>query len=239
MLTYSASGFRINLTHIKAHSYKEENMLVNSLRVIILCALSGLLFGCATMFAPGEDQITIKTDPGGAEVYDGATLLGKTPLTHTFARDTFEKKVLTVKMEGRKSHSLYLQKTMEKTALLNFGFITTTFGVTSWGVDAFSGHMTKYSPNSYLIELESAGGVTTKEEQSRRRRLRFVVLNSDSLRKDIARGDGEHLRAYYALRPSAKSSESYRDFAVRMAVQSGSLIEVQDAVDFGRELGRR
>ncbi|MBI5196997.1 MAG: hypothetical protein HZA19_00120 [Nitrospirae bacterium] len=41
----------------------------------ILFSLSILISGCATMFAPGSDQITIKSDPEGVSVYDGVSYL--------------------------------------------------------------------------------------------------------------------------------------------------------------------
>jgi poly-gamma-glutamate capsule biosynthesis protein CapA/YwtB (metallophosphatase superfamily) len=52
-------------------------MLKNKVRVlksqtIILSTLCMLLSGCATMFAPGSDQVTIKTYPAGANVPAGA-----------------------------------------------------------------------------------------------------------------------------------------------------------------------
>jgi len=52
-------------------------------------ALCGVLCGCATMFAPDSDDITFKTEPEGAEIYDGVNLIGKTPLTYSFVRNTF------------------------------------------------------------------------------------------------------------------------------------------------------
>lgn len=115
--------------------------------LITACIISLVLSSCATMFAPSKDEITIKTDPEGADVYEGVNLLGKTPLTHTFDRETSGQKVLTIKKQGHKSHKLELGKTLEEKALLNFVFFLTTMGATSWGIDAISGNMVKYSPD--------------------------------------------------------------------------------------------
>ena len=57
-------------------------------RLIVLCASCCILCSCATMFSRGADEITIKSEPEGADVYDGANLLGKTHLKHTFVRET-------------------------------------------------------------------------------------------------------------------------------------------------------
>lgn len=91
-----------------------------------------LLSGCASMMAPISDFVTINTVPQGAEVYLGDELLGKTPVTHVFKRQTFEKKTLSIRKKGYKTRELLLETALESTALLNLGFITTTSGVTSW-----------------------------------------------------------------------------------------------------------
>ena len=120
---------------------------------IILCIMCSALFaGCASMFAPNSDNITIKTNPEGADVYYGGNLLGQTPLTYSFKRETFEQKKLNIRKEGYKNQELLLEKTIEKIALFNLGFTTTTFGATSWGIDAATGNAIKYSPDSYLID---------------------------------------------------------------------------------------
>lgn len=207
-------------------------------RLITLFALCGFLCSCATMFSPGADEITIKSEPEGADVYDGANLLGKTPLKHSFVRDTFENRELTVKMEGRKSQKLYLGKTLEKTALFNFGFLTTS-GATSWGIDALTGHMIKYSPDSYLIDLEKEEDTAGKKEQTYRQRLRFVIVNHDCLKKDIAKGQGEYLRAYYESWPPDRPFDNYQSFLNRVSDHVRLLLAVDDPVEFHRELEKK
>jgi hypothetical protein len=208
-------------------------------RFFALFALCGILYGCATLFAPGTDDITIRTDPEGAEIYDGINFIGKTPLTHSFIRDTFENKILTVKMDGRKSQKLYLGRTLEQTALFNFGFFLTTGGATSWGIDALSGHMIKYSPDSYLIELEKEEGVEGKKEQAYRQRLRFVIVNHDCLKKDIAKGQGEYLSAYYEIGPSQYPYDNYQSFLSHVSGQARLLLAADDPLEFHRELEGR
>ena len=55
-------------------------------RLFMLCGLCIMLNGCASKLAPTYDEITIKTEPEGAKVYDenGWKFLGITPLTHSF-----------------------------------------------------------------------------------------------------------------------------------------------------------
>lgn len=137
-----------------------------------------LLSGCASMNAPDSDKISINSIPAGAKVYDGANLLGTTPMTHTFKRDTFQKKTLTLRKEGYKSQDLLLGTTLAKEALWNLAFITTTMGVTSWGIDAANGNMVQYHPDSYLIDLEKRG----RPESARIRRAFSVFVLSRSTR---------------------------------------------------------
>jgi hypothetical protein len=219
-------------------------MLTNKVRVlksqtIILGTLCMLLSGCATMFAPGSDKVTIKTDPPGASVYEGANFLGKTPLTYSFKRETFEKKTLTIKKEGYASQELDLKKALEKTALWNFGFFITTSGATSWGIDALSGNMTKYYPGSYFIDLSKRGDAAIREDHLRLQRIRFVLLNQDNLMKDIAAGDGNYLRAYFEMRPPKQTFDNYQGFLNHVSGKAPLLHCLDDPVEFYHELEKR
>lgn len=216
-------------------------MVINKmkLQLMIRCALCMLLSGCATMFAPDSDKVTIKTSPADAEVYEGATLLGKTPLTHSFKRDTFEKKILTIKKDGYTSEELPLNKVLEKTALWNFGFFITTCGATSWGIDAHSGNMIKYSPDSYYIELEKKGNSVSRDDHLRLQRLRFVLLNQDSLMKDIAVGEGAYLKAYFEMRPFQQAFTDYRGVLSPVSKQALLSLRLDEPVEFFHELEKR
>jgi hypothetical protein len=191
-----------------------------------------LLSGCATMNAPGEDKVSINTIPPGAKVYDGANLLGTTPVTLEFKRETFQKKDLVLRMPGYKNQDLQLGTVLAKEAMWNFAFITTTFGVTSWGIDAASGNMVQYYPNSYLIDLEKDGTSERGKDQTRAERFRFVVVNQDQLQKDIARGGGEYLQAYFAIRPHIEAADDYQAFQDRVARNAAHLLSLSDPAAF-------
>jgi hypothetical protein len=190
------------------------------------------LSGCASMYAPSSDNITIMTIPEGADVYYGTHLLGKTPLTYSLARNTFERKILNIRKKGYKNQELLLEKTLEGKALWNLAFITTTLGVTSWGIDAANGNMIKYSPDSYLIDLEKDDNSSSQKGQARLQRLRFVALNQDNLKKDIATGDGEYLRVYFASKLSNTAFNNYQDFLSHVSNQAPFLLPLRDPVEF-------
>jgi hypothetical protein len=202
--------------------------------LIIACVIV-LIAGCATMYAPESDKVTITSNPEGADVYYGAQLLGTTPLTYAFKREVFERKTLILRKHGYKNQEVLLAKTLEKKALYNIAFITTTFGVTSWAIDANSGRMVQYSPDSYLIDMEKSDQPSEKDHAGLQR-LRFVVLNQSSLMKDISLGDGEYLRTYYDARPAHKKSENYRQFLSNISAQSVALLSTLEPVKFYNQL---
>ncbi len=200
--------------------------------VLFLLCTGFILGGCATMLAPNADTVTIKTIPEGALVYDGANLLGKTPFTRSFKRETFEQKTLTLRLQGHKSQELMLTRSLEKKSLFNFIFFLTTCGATSWGIDALNGNMVMYSPDSYLIDMNKSGSGTDAKDHARWSRIRFAVMNRDSLMKDVAYGNGEYLRAYFETLPACPSPEGYQEFLDRVAGRSHDLLTAGDAVDF-------
>jgi hypothetical protein len=203
--------------------------------LIALSAMVVLLSGCASIFAPATDKITIDSIPQGASVYDGANLLGKTPITHTFKRATFEHKTLTLRQKGYRNQDVQLGTTLETASLWNFGFITTTFGVTSWGIDAVNGNMVKYSPDSYMIELQKEGP-SDQEEQTYLQRLRLVACSQGNLQMDIARGDGEYLRAYFEIRQRTRATGDYQAFLRDVSRQAPHLLSVHDPVELCNSL---
>lgn len=199
----------------------------------ILSAVFILLSGCASMMgAPKSDNITIKTNPEGAEVYLGANLLGQTPLTYSFKRETFEQKTVTIRKTGYKTEEFLLRKTIEKKALYNLVFILTSMGVTSWGIDAYTGSMIQYSPDSYLIDLEKADNVSGQKDPNRFQRFRFVVLNLDNLKRDITSGGGDYLKAYFESRPLNITSGDYEFFQGLVSSEDSLLLSILDPIEF-------
>src|SRR6185295_3808299 len=98
----------------------------------LLLVMIGLsLGGCATMFSKKSDDITIKSDPPGADVYMGLTKICVTPCTFPMERKTFEMPDVSVRKVGYGTVKVDVQKTIETTALYNLGFITTSGGITS------------------------------------------------------------------------------------------------------------
>jgi hypothetical protein len=198
------------------------------IHLFLAAALS--LQGCATFFGDKDDEITVQSNPPGAEVWMGITKAGVTPYTFRLKRNTFEQTYVTLKMEGYESHKFMVQKTIETTSLFNLGFTLTTGGVTCFGIDALSGAMMKYSPTGYLVDLKrqtaSAPGTSMSPAA-------FAARSGDELRQDIARGDGEFLRAYHSL---AFPALSYADFMATVAIHRERLSLCVDGVRLHQSL---
>lgn len=194
--------------------------------------LSALLLasGCATIFAPGYDDITIESNPPGAEVYVGTEVIGTTPFTKRFDRKTFAHVQITLRKEDYKPETVPLQRTLETTSLFNFGFISTTAGGTSWGIDALSGNMIRYQPNSYLIDLQKSGDEESAIWQMRHHALRFVLSNKISLAADISRNGGEYLEAYYRLFAPV-STATYPAFLRAVSDESAALLDCANGLE--------
>ena len=203
------------------------------IRICLVILTAILSSGCATIFADGSDTITIKTEPSGAEIYDGINRLGTTPLTQEFNRDTFKHKKLQIRKEGYKTYQLPLGRTLEPVALFNFGFFLTTGGATSWGIDALSGAMIQYDPASYFIDLESEGKDVGLKDSQRRSQIYFVLKNFDSIRRDIAKGEGEYLSSYFSL---LERAEGYDLFLNGIEGNSSQILVQEDGVDLYRHM---
>jgi hypothetical protein len=204
--------------------------------VVFLFSALLLSSGCATMFSREYDDLTIESNPPGAEVYLGAEHIGTTPFTKRFDRETFESPQITLRKNGYKPQTVTLQRTLEKTSLLNFGFFLTTCGVTSWAIDAASGSMIRYAPDSYLIDLQRIGDEGSASWRRRHLTLAFVLSSQANLMKDISRGGGEYLEAYYHLNFAPASMNSYPAFLQAVRKESAALLTCTNGLELDRAL---
>jgi hypothetical protein len=159
------------------------------LKRLMTCGLGTLLLatsGCATIFSSSGQDINITSNVEGAEVLLDGIPIGETPLTFYLDRDTFKRHELTLRHEDHRTRTVQVHKTLNSTALSNCTFIL------SWGTDALTGAMMEYSPESYFIELQPKREQRATQD---RELMLFIVASSTRLLVDIARGDGEALRA--------------------------------------------
>lgn len=178
--------------------------------------LSGALLinGCATLFSNPEGPINIQTDPPGAEVYLHAKKLGETPILFKLKNETLEQPFLVLKKSGYQTKRFDLEKIVNKTALFNLGFVTTSGGATSFGIDALTGSLLQYSPREYLVKLKKIDSiepfllpVVTATE--------LAIVTVDNLRADIAKGGGPYLQAFHFARHMKLDYPSFQLIVIR------------------------
>lgn len=105
---------------------------------------------CATIFTGTKDSITFTTTPEGAKVIHKGVEKCLTPCTAEIPRGLGKQMVMFQK-EGFQSKEVKLTKTFNPVTLLNI-LLGGAIGV---GIDAATGSLTKYSPKSYTVDLES------------------------------------------------------------------------------------
>lgn len=105
---------------------------------------------CATIFTGTKDSITFTTTPEGAKVIHRGVEKCLTPCTAEIPRGLGKQMVMFQK-EGFETKEVKLTKTFNPVTLLNI-LLGGAIGV---GIDAATGSLTKYSPKSYTVDLES------------------------------------------------------------------------------------
>jgi len=105
---------------------------------------------CATIFTGTKDSITFTTTPEGAKVIHKGVEKCLTPCTAEIPRGLGKQMVMFQK-EGFETKEVKLTKTFNPVTLLNI-LLGGAIGV---GIDAATGSLTKYSPKSYTVDLES------------------------------------------------------------------------------------
>jgi hypothetical protein len=156
-------------------------------RNLVLGAWVTSLGGCATLFGNDNDQVKFDSEPEGATVELNGAKIGVTPVTTSLSRK-MDTATAVFRKEGYSTQTVNLPKTLAPAAWFNIGFTTTTFGATSWGIDAASGHLLQYSPKSYVIQLEPTGAPKPRTQISP---LDYTLANYEALRKETASGSGE------------------------------------------------
>ena len=198
---------------------------------LFLLALVWLPFlqGCATLFAPHSDKIKFDSEPQGAEVYIDGQKVGVTPCSVFVKRQTEGSPQVAFKANGYKPERFDLVRVIAPVALFNLGFISTTSGVTSWGIDAASGKMFEYQPKAYFFELEKKETVVRSSPSA----PAFVAKNFEELRRELAEGEGTFLTAYLAL---ADKLETRSEFEARIKANASELLLIESPSELHAKL---
>ena len=202
--------------------------------------------GCATMFSESTDPMTFDSVPQGATVTFDGKYLGKTPFSVNLPRKT-DSTAVTFRLDGYAPQTVNLARNVAGPAWLNLGFITTTSGVTSWGIDAASGKLLTYSPHSYVIQLESVNapatkpskGSSSKDSSTRAPKMKvtpleYVISNHNALRSELAMNKGEFFNGLcdvYQL-----NQKDCRDFYGSLRARNSELVRQPDSLAWYRSM---
>jgi hypothetical protein len=206
---------------------------------LYLVSLLALLCSCATVFSPGHDSLTFTSEPAGAEVFIDGQRAGATPLTLRMDRQTFHTARVTVRADGYEPRVFPLSKSLNKVAIFNLTFWP------SWITDALSGSMIEYAPDSYYIELNprpssknSRAEVQATQQQLsrslRRERTRYLLNHYQPIIKEIAQGQGQHLRDHWKL--LEREDLPFEDYLEMIQENSEHLLKHQSPIDLSRRL---
>lgn len=83
-----------------------------------------LLSGCATLFSEGTQQVRFTSNVEGAEVILDGQPIGRTPLTHTMDRSTFDRHIVVIRSEGYQSKQFEMNKGLNTVALINLSSLS-------------------------------------------------------------------------------------------------------------------
>lgn len=117
----------------------------NILSVIFISLVALWLNGCATLFGDNTRQVTVKSNPAGADIYIDGIQYGTTPSVITLPNYIYGGKVITLEKKGYNTQSKVVGATFQPVGLWNIlfpiGFI----------IDAVSGDIVKVEPHDLTI----------------------------------------------------------------------------------------
>ncbi|MDR1324388.1 MAG: hypothetical protein LBK68_08135 [Candidatus Margulisbacteria bacterium] len=131
--------------------------------IVLLCMFSQL-FGFATLFANGGDNIEFTTNVSGVTVYKNGrpfTVINETNKAIKIQREKGEV-VLTFRKDGYEDNYVALERSIAGAFWLNFivgaiwgasSDLGTTGTASSLLDSAFTGNSMEYSPNSYYVQM--------------------------------------------------------------------------------------
>ena len=116
-------------------------------KMLIIGIVTIALFctGCCSVIKKGEQTVTFKSEPEGAQVLIDGKPMGVTPLSVSLKKNAYD--TVMIKKIGYTTQSVPLEKKYDGFALLNvFWDFSTT--------DLITGAAYEYRPNQYYFELK-------------------------------------------------------------------------------------
>ncbi len=118
---------------------------------VVLALLVPAGLGCATLFAPGPDELMVFSEPAGASVELDGNYVGTTPCLVTVARSS--EGVFTFHMSGYETATVDREKVCNGLTALNLlgGYVTIPV---FFAIDILTGNVGKYSTKPIRVILK-------------------------------------------------------------------------------------
>jgi hypothetical protein len=159
-----------------------------------IVAAAVLALGCATIFTGTTDTLTFSANVPGVRLTLDGQYKGELPLTLPMSRNFVggQQFIARFEREGYVAQEFKLQREFNAVAILDITSIPT-----SGGIDVLTGSLLKFSPTDYHVQMLRQGQAATSPEFRRVTGVyRYALVNHRAIQKDLARGGGEHLRAF-------------------------------------------
>jgi uncharacterized protein YceK len=211
----------------KLHFTKEILMK----KFFVMALLVALVPGCASIISGSKQNISVNSNVAGADVIlhdlekKTDEKLGVTPFTGLAPRVKSAK--LIVKKDGYKPVEVLMATEVEGVFWANIF----CGGTTGSSTDFSTGAMWKYSPNSYMANLEPGSKGAQLEQFKKESPVRvFAVMNYDRLSSNISTGKGEYLDSLYVLVGAKTQNDKAKAFVKIQNAQSKA-VSIPDFAD--------
>lgn len=111
-----------------------------------LCVGAVVLTGCASMFGDNSRQVTVKSEPVGAQVFVNGMSVGSTPAIVTLPTYIYGSQLITLRKPGYQDISINVNSKFQMVGLWNL--------LNGWGfiIDAADGNLVKIDPAQLNVE---------------------------------------------------------------------------------------
>ncbi|MBK7103840.1 MAG: PEGA domain-containing protein [Ignavibacteriae bacterium] len=189
---------------------------------LIVLVVSIYLTSCATIATGTSQLVTITSNVEGADVKLDGVSVGKTPFTGEIKKNG---KLITIEMEGYKTHQIALSTTMEGMFWGNIIIGGTLGSIT----DFATGAAYKYSPASYQVEL-IANGLSVNDFKKKYELKKFAMVNMSNIAIDLSNNNGNYLNSLLYL-ANLEQNENSTQMVKNILIKSNG-----DQVTFGIEI---
>tara|TARA_R110002072_G_scaffold33030_5_gene100228 strand:+ start:12775 stop:13365 length:591 start_codon:yes stop_codon:yes gene_type:complete len=164
--------------------------------------------GCATLIDGSTETLTFESKPSAAKIFINNTEVGKTPLTIEVAKG--DRQTFSIEKEGYSAAKGELETSTSPWFYANaLGGVMST---TSTMVDKSTDALYQFETNNYFADLKIKN---ERSSDAKRNVRKFIILNNELIRVDIAKGQGEWLDALKEMLNDRVSTEELKALAIQ------------------------